>query len=384
MRVALLGIGLAAPLLLVELILRALGPVFPGEYQLGVSMVPHPEYGRFHARESSVWLRTSEFVTYFRTNQFGHRGPAVSLNKPAEVGRILALGDSFIEARQVRESETTTSVLADLLGGARGSCQVLNAGIAGWGTGEELVYLRREGLALQPDLVIVYFYVGNDLGNNVRRPSGQAPHHRGPPFRLDRDGRLIQLEFERVEPPPPHLLALRQHSRAFSFFETGVLTKRGKAADDDGDDFRPEAGKLDLYAVNESWGRRQAWRVTEALLSAIRDESRAARAEMALVAIPAAYQVDPKEWAKLAARGRNAEPWDPDVPNRQLAQVAERLGVPYLDLLPVFRSAGVDAEAPFFWKKNAHWTPRGHRLAAEHVAALLSAHPRTLPAGCRL
>jgi SGNH hydrolase-like domain, acetyltransferase AlgX len=86
----------------------------------------------------------------------------------------------------------------------------------------------------------------------------------------------------------------------------------------------------------------------------------------------------------LAARGRNAEPWDPDVPNRQLAQVAERLGVPYLDLLPVFRSAGVDAEAPFFWKKNAHWTPRGHRLAAEHVAALLSAHPRTLPAGCRL
>ncbi len=383
LRVGLVVLGLLVPLLVLELALRLFGPILPGEYQLGTSMLPHPEYGHFHARNASVWLRTSEFVTELRTNQHGHRGPELASVKPSGIGRILALGDSFVEGRQVRESETATGVLERALGGEPGTCQVLNAGVAGWGTGEELVYLRREGLGLQPDLVLVFFYVGNDLGNNVRRTSGQAPRHRGPPFRIDREGRLVQLEFEPVQGPPAYLLGLRQHSRAYSFLETGVFAKLTEEADDDGDDYRPEAGKLDLYAVRESSERRQAWRVTEALIAAIRDDARAARAEMALVAIPAAYQVYPKEWSKVAPRGRNAERWEPDVPNRQLAEIAARLGVPYLDLLPIFRAESEGSGAPLYFQKNAHWTPLGNRVAAEHVATFLAGLPELLPAGCR-
>jgi hypothetical protein len=346
-------------------------------------MVPDPEYGHFNARGVDVWSRTSEFVTRVRTNRHGLRGPEIASEKPPHVARVLALGDSFIYARQVPEAETAVAQLERGLSGPGGTCQVLNAGVSGWGTGEEYVYLRQEGLALQPDLVLVFFYVGNDLGNNVRRPSGQAPQHRGPPFRLDAEGRLVQLAWEPADPLPA-AATLRQTSWAFSFLETGVLTKleQDEDEDDGGDRSRPEAGKLDLYAVKETSERRRAWQVTEALLAAMRDESSAAGARMALVAVPASYQVYPREWARVAPRGRNAERWEPEVPNRQLGQVAERLGVPYLDLLPAFRSAAAATDERLYFTINAHWTPLGNRLAAEQVGQFLGAHRELLPAAC--
>jgi hypothetical protein len=382
-RLALIGAALLVPVLGLELVLRLFGPIFPGEYQLGVLMVPDPAYGHFNARGVDVWSRTSEFVTRVRTNRHGLRGPELASEKPPNVARVLALGDSFIYARQVPEAETAVALLEQELGGPGGTCQVLNAGVSGWGTGEEYVYLRQEGLALQPDVVLVFFYVGNDLGNNVRRQSGQAPQHRGPPFRLDADGRLLELPWERADPLPA-AATLRQTSWAFSFLETGVLAKLEQAEDEDGggDRSRPEAGKLDLYAVKETSERRRAWQVTEALLAAIRDESSGAGAPMALVAVPASYQVYPREWARVAPRGRDAERWEPEVPNRQLGQIAERLGVPYLDLLPAFRSEAAATDERLYFTINAHWTALGNRLAAEQVGRFLSAHRELLPAGC--
>jgi hypothetical protein len=152
--------------------------------------------------------------------------------------------------------------------------------------------------------------------------------------------------------------------------------------EDDGALTRPEAGKLDLFAVKDNSERRRAWQITEALLAAIRDESRAAGAEVALVAIPTSYQIYPREWARVAPRGRNAERWEPDVPNATLAQVAERLGVPYLDLLPTFRAELAAGAERLYFPVNAHWTPLGNRLAAEQVADFL-ARAEVLPAGCR-
>jgi len=381
-RLALVTIGLLLPVLLLEAVLRVFGPVLPGEYQLGSWLVPDPRYGHFHARGVGVWLRTSEFVTYVRTNQSGLRGEEVPSTRAPGEGRILALGDSFVEARQVREPETATSLIERALNrGPQSSCRVLNGGVAGWGTGEEYVYLQQEGLALRPDLVIIFFYVGNDVANNLRRPSGQAPQHRGPPFRVDSQGRLQELPFEPPERPSAPLAVLRGYSRAFNLLESGVLSKLFDREDDERE--RPDAGKLDLFSVRETSERRQAWQVTEALLAAIRDQTRASGAELGLVAIPASYQVYSREWARIVPRARGADTWQPDVPNRRLAEVVAGLGIPYLDLLPAFRAAsGLEAERLYF-PINAHWTPSGNRLAADQVVQFLAAHPELLPAGCR-
>lgn len=385
-RLALVACGLLLPLLLLEIVLQLAGPILPGEYQLGTLMVPHPQLGHFHARDVRVWVRTSEFVAHVRTNRFGLRGPAIAAARPPNVGRVLLLGDSFVEAKQVPESESLAGLLQERLGGTGGRCEVMNAGVAAWGTGEEYVYLREEGTTLQPNLVVVFFYIGNDLGNNVRKVSGHAPQHRGPPFRLDAEGRLMQLDWQRVDEPPAGLAFARRYSRALNLLETGFLSRLDDDDEVDRTDptqlTRPDAGKLDLYAVKETSERRQAWQITEALLTAIRDESAAAGAQVAIVAIPATYQVYDREWRRVAPRGRSADRWEQDVPNRRLAEILQRLGIAYLDLLPAFQAAARADRERLYFPIDAHWTAQGNRLAADEVERFLTSGPGLLPQGC--
>jgi hypothetical protein len=49
--------------------------------------------------------------------------------------------------------------------------EVLNFGMAGYGTLNELQTLKHEAWNFQPDLVLVCFFSGNDLGNNCRELS---------------------------------------------------------------------------------------------------------------------------------------------------------------------------------------------------------------------
>ena len=66
-----------------------------------------------------------------------------------------------------------------------------------------------------------------------------------------------------------------------------------------------------------------------------------------------------------AASGRFA----PDAPNRRLGEIAGRLGVPYVDLYPVF--AREIQNETLYYPIDSHWTPAGHGLAARTIEAKL-------------
>ena len=174
-----LVVSLLAPLLLVEAALRLFGPVLPGNYSTGTFLTPHPVYGRFHVPGFDGWVKTREFASRVTINALGLRGPERPYAKPDGVRRILVLGDSFTEAAQVAERESTVSRLEAALN-ARGTdrYEVLNAGVGGWGTGQQLVYLREEGYRYQPDLVLVLLYLGNDVFDNsyALQGSPKSPH----------------------------------------------------------------------------------------------------------------------------------------------------------------------------------------------------------------
>ena len=60
--------------------------------------------------------------------------------------------------------------------------------------------------------------------------------------------------------------------------------------------------------------------------------------------------------------------WDLTQPNQQLAKIADRQGIPYLDLLPVFQQAAKQPNAvPLYFKRDGHWMKAGHALTAEAV-----------------
>ena len=151
-----------------ELSLRMFGPILPGNYTSGAYLERHPIYGFFHIPGYQGWQHSSEYLTRVNFSQIGLRDLRTSYAKPLNTFRILLLGDSFMEGVQVEQQETTAAVLEARLRALRPdlNVEVIDAGVAGWGTGIEWLYLDQDGYKFEPDLVLVSFFIGNDLYDN--------------------------------------------------------------------------------------------------------------------------------------------------------------------------------------------------------------------------
>ncbi|MCA8974261.1 MAG: SGNH/GDSL hydrolase family protein [Planctomycetes bacterium] len=98
-----------------------------------------------------------------RTNRLGFRGPEIEREKPAGTFRIVILGDSVCYGTGVDDEVTFLRRWEAELNAAGGQrYEVVNTGHPMYDTTQELAMLRDEGLALQPDLVILV-YVVNDI-----------------------------------------------------------------------------------------------------------------------------------------------------------------------------------------------------------------------------
>lgn len=107
----------------------------------------------------------------FRVSSSRARGPELASPKPATERRLLALGDSFCFGLWCDEDETLVGHLTrmaneretELASGL--TWQAVNLGVPGYHSGQQLRSFEQEGLALEPDVVVIY-YNTNDIQTN--------------------------------------------------------------------------------------------------------------------------------------------------------------------------------------------------------------------------
>src|SRR5215831_2720375 len=203
MRRALLDASVVAAALVVglgiaEIALRLIGFSYPPFHQ------PDPLTGLRLRPNTSGWYR-KEGQAYVATNSQGLRDSERPLTKPSGTYRILMLGDSYPEALQVNVEIAFWRLLEQRLEAcafkSAKHIDVINLGVSGFGTGQELRMLQTRGLAYQPDLVILAFFPGNDVRNNSRElePDKMRPFYlldAGGTLRLD-DTFARSMEFRR-------------------------------------------------------------------------------------------------------------------------------------------------------------------------------------------
>jgi hypothetical protein len=118
--------------------------------------------GRLFELKPDLDIRLGSFQ--LRSNAQGARGPALAVPKPADVFRIVVLGDSVVFGWGVDDEVTFVRRLEQewrpAAGGKR--LEVVNLGLPQYDTHQELASLRETGLALQPDVVLLV-YVVNDI-----------------------------------------------------------------------------------------------------------------------------------------------------------------------------------------------------------------------------
>jgi hypothetical protein len=107
----------------------------------------------------------AERVRAYGINDLGYRSVyPTQIAKPANTRRILLLGDSFTLGLAVEPEATFAQLMQNAFEGAATPVEVINAGYHdGYSPDAYYAYLMREGLALEPDLIVVNIYADNDL-----------------------------------------------------------------------------------------------------------------------------------------------------------------------------------------------------------------------------
>src|SRR5437016_4900699 len=164
-RLLLVLFGVVFGLALVEIGLRLIGYSYPEFYvsdaRRGYSLRPNME----------GWYR-KEGEANVRINSDGLRDREHWKIKPLNTFRIAVLGDSFVEALQVPFEESFCYLIEQQLRScparAGHDVEVINFGVSGYGTAQELITLRNQVWQYSPDIVLLAFTTNNDISDNVR------------------------------------------------------------------------------------------------------------------------------------------------------------------------------------------------------------------------
>ncbi|HET8643997.1 MAG TPA: SGNH/GDSL hydrolase family protein, partial [Vicinamibacteria bacterium] len=127
--------------------------------------------------------RQGEAIT---VNRLGYRGREHTGAPAPGARRVVMLGDSVTFGTGVADGETFSDRLEEA-----GGFEVVNLGVDGYGTDQELIRLEEEGLSYRPHDVVLNFCVRNDYFDNalpVALYDGISPK---PYFTLE-DGQLVR------------------------------------------------------------------------------------------------------------------------------------------------------------------------------------------------
>ena len=151
-----------ATVVLLELGLRILVPLSSSPLFLPEAVESEDEIAELERRVSQ---QKGARLFGVPVNSDGFRDTEFTTPKPAELFRIVVMADSFGVMAMVPDSRHFLRELEGALAGLSGSrpTEILNLGIPAIGPRHYLAVLQRWGLWLEPDLVAVCVFVGNDF-----------------------------------------------------------------------------------------------------------------------------------------------------------------------------------------------------------------------------
>ncbi|MBU1862081.1 MAG: SGNH/GDSL hydrolase family protein [Candidatus Omnitrophica bacterium] len=154
-------------LCLAEIIVR----IFSPKHDKMQCVVPDQKYGYFMKKNFSEHYRYpgSDHQITIQTNRWGLRGTdydASRLSNPA-VTKVLLLGDSYTFGYGVNREDTFAYKLETLLNASGNAFLVINAGVGGWGTLQEITYAKDHFRVFKPD-IIVFTFCRNDPKDDLK------------------------------------------------------------------------------------------------------------------------------------------------------------------------------------------------------------------------
>lgn len=298
-------------------------------------MFPNKSYNRFRGKP------LADDFDSFHLNSKGFKDVEFSKEKKIGVFRILGIGDSFVFG-VVPHQYNFLTVLENKLNQGNKSFEVINMGIPRLGPDGYFALLINEGLKLNPDQVVCFFFIGNDftdelqddeifyISSFIKYALKIAPQYYK---------EIINTDFKYIDDNP-----------SFSL-----------------DDFmRIEKERSDIFVKNNLW-QSMKFKYSLSYLKRMKDACDHRHIKFLVVLIPDELQVNSSlqsEFFRYFKEMRQAA-LDFSLPNRWLRSRLEQAQIDFLDLLDDFLKHAKDKK--LYKPNDTHWNIAGNELAANLI-----------------
>jgi len=304
------------------------------------------------------------------TNSYALRGPEPVVPKPLGVFRVLCLGDETTLGADVELSQTFCHRLEELLQPhCRLKLEVINAGVPGYCPLLSYLHVRHSLLALQPDLIVLNFDMG-DIWDDYRYRRHTNMNPSGEPLACPNPA-LIKTAASRQPSVADQFLVVR-----WGQSQLAGLPITEKRAED--------RQRIDSALARYAWiaDNPPDWSIhtKQALAPIDRLNQLTARnfTRLAVAVYPAPWQVAANATnggnVRQAAGIENEAVFRSRAPFDQLQQYAQEHGIAFHDASPVFQTAQQPEQS--FLTNAARFSPTGHNIYARELARFIY---RTVP-----
>lgn len=403
-----LGIGALEGILRVGVFfdLLAVGhPAPPANHHHTLCCEYDPQLGWRHVPNRTIKHIQREYTITESFNSRGARGPEYALDKPPGMYRIVVIGDSFAEGFSVEFEDLFSEILKQRLNDQLDQrFEVINLGVAGYSTDQELLLYRTEGKRYNPDLTILILY-DNDVWFTGQAYYSMMRRGHKPLFTIV-EGKL-KLTHVPVPPPVPQVdsksadlflkdgvpfririkSSLEKYSYLYRWIRQRIKNTAslyslaqslGIAEPPEAENPIPMPKQYGVYQDPYTPEIRNAWTVTEALLAELKKETRSVGSELVVFHAPLHATVYAEDWERFKRNyGLTADGWNRDRVNQELGEVLERLKIDFLNPVKLMRQQAKvlarDGER-LYYEGDIHWNRNGNGLVGEMLADFIQEH----------
>ena len=357
-----------------------------------------------HAPNVTTTIQNLEFTYTIQTNSRGIRHGEIPRKKPPGTRRIVVVGDSFTEGMGVAVDETFVSLLESRLSTPEHPTEVINCGLSATSPMQYARILFHICLDYEPDAVIIALYA-NDVTEtvtsavpdhidavNVKYGLYRILHALWPRVYTVIETATINATTAQREYPVGSsdsvakidmIKIVSQAAREKGIAETEIDAWRNRLppalveAVNCGE-FNGQllsAGLLnpmywsDSLDINNA-GAEQQYAVMISLLDETIHRLQNSGIAAGVVFIPSAFQYDASYgdiWRQSGVHTDENWATTQTELERRLANWAKMQQTPFLDLTPTFRGAIQSSDRQLYYPLDGHWTPEGHKRAAEAI-----------------
>lgn len=273
-----------------------------------------------------------------KTNEYGHHDYSFPLKKSKNELRILNLGDSITMGHGVTRDETYSKYIEEILSSLIkrfDKVEVINAGVQGYSTFQELEVLKRS-LVFEPDIVTVGFCF-----NDVTEP-----------FAVNKDFGGTGLDYHRVTQAPNKFLSFLLNETGFGRLIQEVRTKTLDANQEK----LNEVFDVKKMLENEKDPKyQQQWQFTLNELEKIYLICKEEKFEVLLLIFPFTFQLQNEKyrWAQ-----------------EKVVSHAMRNGIEFIDFIQILNDTlqMEPSRLKELYLDEDHFTPLGHKFIAQEIS----------------